>query len=132
VWLFQLDLANSGDNVLLNVVAVVLCGAFPDGRLDVVLEPERGPLSYRVVLALCNVNLLIVFYRLFQLLLDLSLSFAEDIPGDPFAGVRVVPGGVPAFPAAIAAFPDIAFAVGAALCHRTSLLSFVATTHTTL
>ena len=86
----------------------------------VVLYPHLHPATYRVGLGPSVVDADIFLDGLFQLFLDLGLRLAEDIFDDGLSGFRIVTDSVPAFPASVLSFSDVALAVRSSFRHKIS------------
>ena len=127
--LAQRDFSDVRLDVVVDVASVGLVGGGPHLDFGVILKPNVHPLADGILRCLERVYFRIFLDRLFQLCFYLRLGLAQDVFVDRFAGFRVPPGGVAAFPATIAAFSDITFTVRSALCHSYRLHS--ATQHTT-
>ena len=119
----EFDFADSGDGVGFDHQLVAVSGGEADVGLGVEVIPGAEPGGHSVLFCTDYVEILGFLQDFGQLGLDLSLGFAEDVLDNAFAGGGIVAGGVTAFPAAVAPLADISFAVGAAFCHKASLLS---------
>ena len=128
----KFDLADPWDGVGLDHQLIAICGGKTDIGLGVEVIPGFQPGGDGVFLGTDHIEIFSFFQYLCQFGLDFGLGFTKDIFDDPLAGDRIVSGGVTTFPATVASLADVSFAVSAAFCHGASLLSLVATTHTTL
>ena len=127
--LLQLDMADAGDDVVLNVVGIAGRCRFPDLRLGVGFKPDPHPLLHRVGLRFSEVDPLSCFLRFSQLVLDLRLRPAQHILENLFSGLRVPARCESTLPASVLALADISLAIGSFFRHIDRLLS--ATQHTT-
>ena len=109
--LVQPDGADAGDDVLLDVVAVVVRSLLPDGGFRVGFKPQPHPLSHRVFAAADDVHLSVFFNGPLQLFLTLFLGFRQHIFVDGFACYRVAASCVAALPAAIGTLAQASLAV---------------------
>lgn len=123
--LFQRRVAQLGDDVVVDVVAVVVLGFLPQPRLGVDLVPQR------VGFCAAHVQLFSVLDGFLELFLSLGLGFSEDALVDGFAGGGIAAGGVATLPAAILPLADTAFPHWLVSSAWYQLLFLVANTHTT-
>ena len=119
----QLDFADVGHDVLVDIVLVVGGGGFTDGGFGIVLEPGFGPLAYCELACFAGINLPGLLQCRCQLFLALFLGLGQHIFVDGFVGFWVVACCVAALPAAVAPFAEAALAVCPLLGHGVSLLS---------
>ena len=77
--LIQLDVAQLGDDVVVDVVQIVVLRLFPEPWLCVDLIPQLDPSLDRVGSCSGNIQLLAVCDCLLQLFLDLALGLAKDV-----------------------------------------------------
>ena len=112
--------ADPGDGIGFDHQLVPICCGEADVGLGVEVVPGFRPGGDSVFFGTDYIKIPGFLQNLRQFLLDLALSFAEDILDDAFTGDGIVSGGVATLPAAIASLTDISFAVGAAFCHRAS------------
>ena len=120
--LVQWDAANSGDDVVLDIVGVVGFRIWPDARFNVDLVPRPYPRCHCVSPGFGYVQPLTFADCGFEFLLDLGLSFTQHVLDDPFSCLRVIARGVPPLPSAILSFSDVSLAVCSSFRHRISLL----------
>ena len=106
--------------MVVDVPPVGLVGRRTDLHLGVVLEPDIHPLPHAVFLGFCLIYDLCFLNSLLQFGSGLRLGPSQDVPVDGLACLRVVSGGVPALPAAIFPFSEVALPVGSAFCHVVS------------
>ena len=86
----------------------------------VVLHPDLQPTPHRVGLGPSVVDADVFLDGSLEFFLDLSLRLTEDIFDDGFAGFRIVTDSVPALPASVLSFADIAFAICSSFWHGIS------------
>ena len=115
--LVELDLPDVGDGMQLDAPPVVLRRGEPQVGFGVDLKPQPQPLGHRVFSSPGHVQAAGLPNGLLQLRLDLGLGSAQYVLDDPLAGIRVVSGGVPALPAAIAALANISLTIGPLFGH---------------
>lgn len=101
----------------LDAPPVVLRRGEPQVGFGVDLKPQPQPLGHRVFSSPGHVQAAGLPNGLLQLRLDLGLGSAQYVLDDPLAGIRVVSGGVPALPAAIAALANISLTIGPLFGH---------------
>ena len=118
--LLQLDLSDLGNGVGLDDQVVAVCRRWPDVGLGVELVPAAEPGGYRVILVAAHIQTDCLLLCLGQLLFDLCLGLTQHILDDSLASLRIIAGGVPAFPATVLPLADVALAVGSLFCHRLS------------
>ena len=116
--LVQRNAANSGNDVVLNVVGVVRFCVGSDARLGVDLIPRFHPRTDCVSPSFGYVQPLAFADRRLELFLDLGLRFAQHVFDDALSSLWVITGGVPTLPAAILSFSDIALAVCSSFWHK--------------
>lgn len=109
--LVQLDTADAGNDVLLDIIVVVICRLLSDGGFGVGLEPQPHPLSHRVFAAANNVHLPVFLNGTLQFFLAFFLRLGQHIFVDGLACYRVAARCVTALPAAIGALAQAALAV---------------------
>ena len=118
----QLDFADVGHDVLVDVVLVVGGGGFTDGGLGVILEPGFRPLAYCVLTGFVCIHFSGLLQGCRQLFFALFLRFRQDIFVDGLSRFWVVVCCVAALPAAVLALTNIALAVGTLFSHLDQLL----------
>ena len=111
-----------GDDVVFDVVRIIRFGVWSDARLGVDLVPRPHPRCHCISPGFGYVQPLTFTDRGLEFFLDLGLRLAQHVLDDAFSALRVITGGVTAFPAAIFAFPDVALSVCSSLWHKISLL----------
>ena len=99
-------------------------------RFCVKLIPRLQPCAERVLVCPPHIDVFRFRDRLRQLLFYFCLCLAEDVLNQPLAGLFVISGRVPSFPAPILALSDVAFTVCSLLCHVYASFSSVAQTTT--
>ena len=119
--LLQLDVPNAGDRIGLDDQFIPVGRGGADIGLGIELVPGAQPRGYRVFFAAAHIQALTFLQGFFQLFLDFGLCLTQHILDNPLAGLGVVPGGVPALPAAIFSLTDVTFAVGPLFCHGRNL-----------
>ena len=117
--LLQRQITEDGLDVVFDEALVGLVGRGTNLELGVVLHPGVQPLAHGVVLCLQGLDAGFLNCRL-EFLLDLRLSFAEDVFVDHLSGYRVAPCCVASLPAAILSLADTPLAVCPAFCHSIS------------
>ena len=113
----ELDIADAWNGVLLDHQAVAVSRSNADIGLGVDVVPAPQPRGHGVFVGAADIDALCGLHSSGQFPFALRLRLAEDIFDDTLAGFRVVACGVATLPPAIAAFADIAFAIGAFLGH---------------
>ena len=112
---FQFDVADPGNGVDFDDELVAVGGGCADIGLGIELIPSPQPGSYGVLVRRsADVQSLAFCYSGFQLFFDLGLCLAQHILVDALAGLGIIPGGVPALPAAVLPLAEIALPVGSA------------------
>ena len=115
--------------MVVDVAPVGLVGGWPYFYLGVVLKPHLHPLPHRVPANLGRVQSFRFLDCLFQLCLGLRLGLTQDVLVDGPARLRGAASGVPALPATVLLFAEVALPVCSAFCHGFDP-SFAATQHT--
>lgn len=119
--LVQLDVADAGHHMVLDVALVVRGGGVFDGGFAVVFVPEPAPLGHGVLPGLGHVYLLVFLHGPLQLVLDLALGLAQDAFVDGLSVGGIPARGVLALSAAVLPLADVALAVGALFSHPAHL-----------
>ena len=118
--LCQRDAADLRLDVVFQKALRGFVGRWAQFHLGIVLHPDLKPCSHGVGLGPPVVDADVFPDCLFQLFLDLGLRLAENIFDDGFAGFRIVTDSVPALPASVFSFSDIALAVCSSFRHGIS------------
>ena len=126
---FQGDLADVGLDMVVDVAPVGLVGGWPYLHLGVVLKQHLHLLAHGVLACFGHVQALRRLNGYFQFRFCLRLSLAQHVLVNDPARLRVAPGGVPALPATVLLFAEVALPVCSAFCHGFDP-SFAATQHT--
>ena len=127
--LFQRNFPDVWLDVVVDVSSIGLVGRRPNFYLCVVFKPLVHPGTHCVLPRLGDIQALAFLDSRFQLALHLRLGAAQNVFVDGLSGLRIVPSGVPALPATVLPFSDVAFAVGPFLCHGIRLLCNDTTYH---
>ena len=114
--LLQLNFADVGRDMVLNVAAVVFGGGVLDSGLAIVLVPEPAPFLHRVLTGFSHINFAAFLNGPGQLLFALFLGFRQHVFVDGLARYWVSACRVTALPAAIGAFSQTALTVCSFLC----------------
>ena len=120
--LVQRDAANSGNDVVLDVVRIIRFGVWPDTRFSIDLVPCPYPRTDRVSPRFGYVQPLAFADRGLEFLLDLGLRLAQHVLDDAFSALWVIARCVPALPTAVFSLSDIALAVCSSFWHGIDLL----------